>query len=113
VPSAEAEAGAAAEAINAAGGKTPTMTSAAVDTTTGKVYTGTSGYKGPVPPEINLPNPSLEPWSAANYAEVAACAAAIADGAARENLEVVTVRTATGEVVPPCRNCSTWVPGNR
>lgn len=113
LPDPVAEAQAAAAQIRAGGGKTPTMTSAAVDSSTGKVYTGTSGYNGPVPPEINLPNPSKTPWSAANCAEVAACSAAIADGAKLENLQVATVRTRTGVVAPPCPNCQAWVPGKK
>jgi hypothetical protein len=112
-PSAVAEAQAEAARISAAGGKRPTMTSAAVERTTGKVYTGTSGYKGPVPPEINLPNPSRTAWTASNCAEVAACAKAIADGAKLDNLDVAAVYTKNGVVEPPCANCSTWVPGKK
>ena len=113
LPDPVAEAQAAAAKIRGGGGKTPTMTSAAVDSSTGKVYTGTSGYNGSVPPEINVPNPSKTPWSAANCVDVAACSAAIADGAKLENLQVAIVRTRTGVVAPPCPNCQTWVPGKK
>lgn len=35
----------------------------------------------------------------------------IRDGAKLGDLYVVTIRTRTGEVGPPCKNCRTWVPG--
>lgn len=44
--------------------------------TTGRVFTGTSGESVTVPEALRsrLPDPSIEPWSAANCAEVAASA---------------------------------------
>lgn len=68
-----------------------------------------------MPPELaaRLPKQSLERWAVTNCAEVAACAKAIRDGAKLKNLTVVTIRTKTGEIFPPCRNCTTWVPGGR
>jgi hypothetical protein len=93
-------------------GRPPTATAAAVDRTTGEVYTGTSGELTEAPSELadRLPSPSNEPWSPWNCAEVAACSKAIAAGSKLEDLDVATVRTATGEDFPPCDNCSTWLP---
>jgi len=105
-----------AATTKAAGGTYPTMTSAAVDRTTGKVYPGPSGNPNlQVPDEVAnvLPAESMEPWVVRNCAEVAACSAAVRDGAKLEHLTVVTVRTRNGMIVPPCRNCSTWVPGGK
>ena len=73
---ARAAAEAEAAALRQAGGRLPTATSAAVDMTTGRVFTGTSGESVTVPEALRsrLPDPSIEPWSAANCAEVAASA---------------------------------------
>ena len=110
---ARAAAEAEAAALRQAGGRLPTATSAAVDRTTGRVFTGTSGESVAVPDALRsrLPDPSLEPWSAANCAEVAACSRAISAGANLDDLVTYTVRTRTGEYFPPCRNCQVWLPG--
>jgi RHS repeat-associated protein len=93
-------------------GRPPTAAAAAVDRTTGEVFFGYSGELSQAPSELAdlLPNPSMEPWSAWNCAEVAACSKAIANGSQLENLDVATVRTATGEDFPPCDNCRSWLP---
>lgn len=110
---ARAAAEAEAAALRQAGGRLPTARSAAVDRTTGRVFTGTSGESVAVPEALRcrLPDPSLEPWSAANCAEVAACSRAINAGANLDDLITYTVRTRTGEYFPPCRNCQVWLPG--
>lgn len=112
---AQAEAEAYAAALRAAEGRTPTAASAAVDARTGNVYLGHSGGAAEVPPALRsqLPDPSLEPWSATNCAEVAACSRALQGGASLDDLAVWTVRTRTGEYFPPCANCSTWLPGSK
>ena len=58
-----------------------------------------------------LPDPSYEPWTADNCAEVSACGRAIAAGVRLQDLEVYPVGTRRGTYAPPCRNCSTWLPG--
>jgi hypothetical protein len=78
-----------AAAVRAAGGNIPTMTTAAVDRTTGRVWTRISGNTNVyVPPELaaKLPASSLEPWATTNCAEVAACSAALQGGADLSNL---------------------------
>jgi hypothetical protein len=94
----------------------PTAVSAVVDRTTGRVVgLGYSGEMTGAPSELEglLPSPSREPWAPWNCAEPAACSKAIASGSNLQNLTVVTVRTRTGEVFPPCDNCSAWLPGGR
>jgi hypothetical protein len=96
-------------------GRLPTATAAAVDRTTGElVGIGHSGDLGAPPAGLEdlLPKPSLEPWSAWNCAEVAACGEALEGGTPLENLTVRAVRTRTGELFPPCDNCASWLPGD-
>jgi hypothetical protein len=108
---------AALRAARAAGqwqGRLPTMTSAAVDRTTGLVAgIGHSRDLAGAPAGLEdvLPKPSLEPWMEWNCAEVAACGAALQRGSLLENLVVMTVRTATGNIWPACANCRLWLPG--
>lgn len=110
---AKAEAEALAAELRSAPSRAPTMATAAVDRTTGEVFTGASGTRTVRPASLDdlLPSQSLEPWPVANCAEVAACAAAIASGSRLEDLDIYTVRTKTGQYAEPCLNCETWIPG--
>jgi len=113
-PNAQAEAEAFAASVRAAAeGRPAAASAAAVDRTTGSVYYGTSGQFTVRPAALEglLPKPSLEPWPAANCAEVAACASALGNGADLANLDVFTVRTLTGKMFPACDNCASWLPG--
>jgi hypothetical protein len=110
----EAAALRAAKAAGELEGRLPTATAAAVDRTTGEVVgIGHSGDLAgpPTGMEDVLPKPSLEPWSAWNCAEVAACGAALEAGSSLEDLIVATVRTLTGGIFLPCDNCQVWLPG--
>lgn len=81
----------AAKAAGQLEGRLPTATSAAVDRTTGQVVgIGHSGdlVAPPTGLEGLLPKPSLEPWTAWNCAEVAACGQALAGGSSLDNLVV-------------------------
>lgn len=96
------------------------MTSAAHDPVTGRTTIGFSGERLEPPSALKsrLPDPSREPWSTINCAEVAACSRQIdhltdeqAQAAILDRLQVYTVRTRTGEFAAPCNNCSVWLPG--
>jgi len=115
VTTARVEAQAFAAALRVADGRTPAAAAAAVDRQTGNVFLGHSGETIEVPVSLRsrLPDPSLEPWSATNCAEVAAYSRALSGGASFDDLTVWTVRTRTGEYFPPCDNCSTWLPGRK
>lgn len=112
IPSAFDEAAAYADELRAPPNP-PTAATIAVDRTTGQVYRGTSGQLTVRPGQLEdlLPNPSLEPWRAANCGEVSACASALANGADLPNLDIVTIRVRTGDIFPPSDNCASWVPG--
>jgi hypothetical protein len=104
---------AAAAAARANGGKVPHVTTAAVDRITGKIWVGSSGNPGVYVPESLrrvLPSRSLQDWPVTNCGEVAACAAAVRDGAALNNLIVISIRTADDMLKTPCGNCRVWVP---
>jgi RHS repeat-associated protein len=86
----------------------PTMASAVVDTSTGKVYLGRSGaLPSNVHPTLGqrMPPSSLEEWPVNNCAEFDALNRALHGGASLDNLEMATVRVATGRAEPRCRNC--------
>jgi RHS repeat-associated protein len=88
--------------------KPPTMTAAVRDAETGKIYTDVSGKPHPILSkdlQKQAPNPSKEPWPPCNCAETKAANQAVKDGAKLKNLEHHTVRTKTGQMAPPCRNC--------
>ena len=108
-----AEASAYASALRAAEGRTPTAAAASVDRKSGSVFTGHSAEAVDVPAPLRalLPDPTREPWSATNCAEVAAASKALQSGARLEDLTFYTVRTKSGQYFPPCANCSTWLPG--
>ena len=116
---AEAAATGQAAQTMAAGGKPSVATSAAVDTTTGKVYTGTSGNPQPanlspvMEQRVNAMGASREPWCITNCAEFKAANNALLDGASIENLEIHTVRTKTGVPFPRCNNCKVTTAGAR
>ncbi|MEJ2611954.1 MAG: RHS repeat-associated core domain-containing protein [Candidatus Thiodiazotropha sp.] len=86
----------------------PTATSAVVDRRTGRVF---YGYSGDRPTRISsrmlrqMPRESLEDWPVNNCAEFSAVNKALLKGARFEDLEVHTVRTATGEPFGRCENC--------
>lgn len=51
------------------------------------------------------PPTSLEPWPVANCAEFKAVNKALLGGSKLNSLEVHTIRTATGALMPRCANC--------
>jgi hypothetical protein len=110
-PTAKEEAERLAKASRASSDSPPTATSAAVNTKTGRVYTGQSGAPRPQLSEIHpdlrsrMPAESLEQWKVENCAEFKAVNNALKDGASVEALELHTVRTKTLEAMPRCANC--------
>jgi RHS repeat-associated protein len=94
--------------------KRPTMTSAAVDAKTGKIYYGDSGTH---PDNINqalrerMPATSLEAWSVENCAEFNATNNALNNGAKMEDLTITTVRVKNGDPEPRCDNCRVTTDG--
>jgi RHS repeat-associated protein len=110
-PNAQLEAEAYAAGLRANGVKAR-VAAAAVDTSTGEVYYGFNA-QATVRPRVverSLPNPSREPWRAANCAEVAACSDAVANGSNMINLNVAAVDVKTGQVRMACLNCQAWLP---
>ena len=93
----------------------PNKASAAVDRQTGEVFLGTNAERTvrPADLESRLPDPSLEAWTAANCAEVAACASAVGNGSAISNLDIYTARVNSGARAEPYDNCASWVPSSR
>ena len=91
----------------------PTATSAAVDRTTGRVVgIGHARDVVDVPGGLasKLPAESVEEWSTTNCGEVSAASRAIEAGSRLEDLVIMTVRTRSGDVYPPCENCKKWLP---
>jgi RHS repeat-associated protein len=92
----------------------PTMASAVVDTSSGKVYLGRSGaLPGDIHPDLRarMPASSLEEWPVNNCAEFDALNKALHDGASLDNLEMATVRVASGKAEPRCKNCKVTTQG--
>ena len=95
-------------------GKKPTMTSAAVDVKSGKIYFGDSGV---ISNNINsslanqMPVISQTKWQIANCAEFNAVNNALNSGVAMNNLVVTTVRVKTLALAPMCRNCQISLQG--
>lgn len=104
------------EARNVVAGKPrplPTATSAAVDRTTGRVVgIGHARDVVEVPDSLasKLPAESVEEWSTTNCGEVSAASRAIEAGSRLEDLVIMTVRTRSGDIYPPCENCKKWQP---
>ncbi len=100
----------------AAEGKPSTMVAAARERGTGTTGYGVNRTHSEVPPELKgrVPEDSIVPRrTTANCAEVAACTAAVREGADPDDLVVKTVRgrgSRFGKVEAPCPNCERWVP---
>ena len=96
-------------------GKRPTMTSAAVDIKSGRLYYGDSG--GVLPTNINpvlknqMPAVSGTSWAVANCAEFKAVNNALNAGVKLEDLVVTTVRVRTLAIAPTCKNCQISIQG--
>ena len=96
-------------------GEKPTMTSAAVDVQSGRLYYGDSG--GVLPTDINpvlknqMPAVSGTNWAVANCAEFKAVNNALNAGVKLENLVVTTVRVRTLAIAPMCKNCQISIQG--
>ena len=96
-------------------GEKPTMTSAAVDVQSGRLYYGDSG--GVLPTDINpvlknqMPAISNTNWAVANCAEFKAVNNALNAGVKLENLVVTTVRVRTLVIAPMCKNCQISIQG--
>lgn len=84
----------------------------AVDTRTGRVYTGHHRERRPLPDDLRqrLPEPEVEAWPADKCAEVSAVSNAMADGARLPDLVITAVLHSDRKVTKPCRNCKTWIP---
>lgn len=87
----------------------PKATSAVVNQKTGEVFTGHSGVRPDVkhPALLDaMPKDSLERWPVNNCAEVDALNKAMSRrGTKLGDLKVYTVRTDTGKLFKPCKNC--------
>ena len=114
LPSAKQEAQNVAGDLRNAGGKLPARTGAAVNRTTGEVFTDVSGHPRPeLHPTIGAqaPNPSLKPWPPCNCAETKAVNKALNAGSRLSDLDVHTVVTKSGVTDPPCANCQQTLKG--
>jgi RHS repeat-associated protein len=97
-----------AASLRSSGQPLPTISSAAVDSS-GSTFFGVSGKPFPelIHPELaaRVPATSLEPWHPANCAEFKAVNNALLGGSKLNSLEIHTIRTANGEIMPRCANC--------
>ncbi len=96
----------------------PTMTSAALDRTTGEFFEDVSGKPHPrsIHPILkgnmaDLPEGGLEFWDICNCAEFKAVNQALNSGSKMKDLEVHTVRVSTGQAAKRCRNCEVTTKG--
>ncbi len=104
-----------AHQAESATGATPTVTTIAVDTRTGRVYPGFSNHGLPrnnVNPDLqdrldDLGN-SRENWNIDNCGEVGACSRALDEGALFEDLRFYTINTKSKKIKERCANCVRW-----